>query len=115
MKRVVLDYELKSIVNKEMNRKSGPSAEKRREILARDLDLEIVDGKLPLPDVRIEYVDEHGVEQHRDVEVTTAHYRGSHRAGKAKSGFTMVSAAKIGGMRDQPGGVPLDDHKRRLF
>ena len=31
VKRVVLDYELKSIVNKEMNKKSGPPAEKRRE------------------------------------------------------------------------------------
>jgi hypothetical protein len=115
VKRVILDYEMKSIVNREMNKKQGPTLEKRREILAKDLGLEIVDGKLPLPDVRIEYVDEYGAERHRDVEVTTAHYRGSHMAAKVKSGFTIVSASKIGVVRDRMGGVPSDDHRLRVF
>jgi hypothetical protein len=112
--RVVLDYEFKSIVNKEMNKKEGPPVEERRARLAKDLDLQLVDDKLPLPDLRIEYTDEHGQEQRRDVEITTRHYRGAHRAGKARSGFKMVNKDRPGKIRvkhDRPGGTPQDDHR----
>jgi hypothetical protein len=115
VKRVVLDYEFKSLVNREMNKRKGPPPESRREILAKDLGLQLVDGKMPLPDVRIEYVDEQGIERHKDLEVTTRHYRGSHMAGKVKSGFAIVSAARVGVVRDRIGGVPSDDHRLKVF
>ncbi len=104
VKRVVLDYEFKSIAARAMNREDGclDKAQRRQEI-ARALDLPVVDDHLALPDLRIEYVDSEGRDQHRDVEVVTRHYRGSHRAGKQRAGFRIHS--------DSGSGKPVwDDH-----
>ena len=103
VRRVVLDYEFKSVINREMNRGEGPSAEERRARLARDFALPVIDERLALPDLRIEYSDADGRDQHLDIEVTTRHYRGAHRAGKARSGFRLVSA-------DGPRAAVNDDH-----
>lgn len=92
VRRVVLDYEFKNTINREMNRSEGPSADQRRQQLAEKCELPVVDDRLALPDLRIEYTDSEGHEQHLDVEVTTRHYRGSHRAGKARTGFRLVNA-----------------------
>jgi hypothetical protein len=75
-----------------MNRAGGASAEERRHRLPQDLELPVVDDRLALPDLRIEYTDPEGREQHLDIEVTTRHYRGAHRSGKMRSGFRLVSA-----------------------
>jgi hypothetical protein len=111
VRRVLLDYELKSVVNRQMNRKDGPAREERRAQIAKDLDLEAVDGKLPLPDLRIEYTDQQGHERHLDVEITNRHYRGAHLAGKSKTGFRLMHKDHLGVNRDRPGGVPKDDHR----
>lgn len=95
IRRVVLDFELKGAINREMNREEGGSAEIRRRRLAEEFALPVVDDRLALPDLRIEYTDSEGREQHLDVEVTTRHYRGAHRAGKARAGFRLVSAATV--------------------
>lgn len=92
VRRVVLDYEFKSSINREMNRREGPPPEDRRKQLAEDWELPIMDERLALPDLRIEYIDADGREGHRDIEVVTRHYRGSHRASKARSGFRLVNA-----------------------
>jgi len=94
VERVVLDYELKSVINSEMNRGgavSGEARDERKAQLAKDLDLEIVDGKLPLPDLRVEYTDEHGERHHEDIEIVSRHYHGAHLAGKSAAGFKLVS------------------------
>lgn len=93
VRRVVLDYEFKSNINREMNRPEGPSAAERRRRLAEDFELPVIDERLALPDLRIEYADAQGREEHRDIEVVTRHYRGSHRVGKARSGFRLVNAS----------------------
>jgi DNA-binding MarR family transcriptional regulator len=103
IKRVVLDYEFKGIAASRMNRTDGPAAAERRAELAAELDLPIVDDHLALPDLRIEYEDAGGQEQHRDVEVVTRHYRGAHLAGKQQTGFRLVSA-------DGPRKSIEDDH-----
>jgi DNA-binding MarR family transcriptional regulator len=95
VRRVVLDYELKSAINREMNREGGPSAGERRRRLAEEFDLPVVGERLALPDLRIEYTDAGGREQCLDVEVMTRHYRGAHRAGKASSGFRLVNANSV--------------------
>lgn len=77
---VVLDYELKSHVNARMNRAAGPEKAARRKELADEYALPVINDQLALPDLRIEYTDAEGREQHRDIEVTTRHYRGAHRA-----------------------------------
>jgi len=109
--RVVLDYEFKSVINSEMNRGgtvSGDAREERRAKLAAGLDLEIVDGKLPLPDCRIEYTDEHGERHHEDLEIVSKHYRGAHLAGKSSAGFTLVRAG--GGS-----GSKVPDQRKKEF
>ena len=95
VRRVVLDYEFKSAINREMNRAEGPSAEERRRRLAADFELPVIDDRLALPDLRIEYSDAEGREQYLDIEVMTRHYRGARRAGKAQSGFRLMSADSV--------------------
>ena len=94
VERVVLDYELKSHINREMNRGgavSGEAKDERRARLAKEFDLQVVDGKLPLPDLRIEYLDENGERHHEDIEIVSRHYHGAHLSGKSAAGFTCVS------------------------
>lgn len=103
--RVVLDYEFKSAINSRMNKKDGPSASVRRKQLADEYSLPVVKERLALPDLRIEFEDAEGREQHKDIEITTEHYRGSRAAGKAMTGFQMVRA---GG--NTPRASVIDDH-----
>src|SRR5262249_58033535 len=55
IKRVVLDYEFKSIAASWMNKVEGPDKAERREQLAAELDLPILKDHLAIPDLRIEY------------------------------------------------------------
>jgi DNA-binding MarR family transcriptional regulator len=103
IRRIVLDYELKSQINRELNRAEGPDQAARRLELSKDFDLPIIDEKLAFPDIRIEYLDAEGREEHRDIEIVTEHYRGRHLAGKRRSGFKLVQ-------RDGPRKAVLDDH-----
>lgn len=107
VRRVVVDYEFKSKINPVMNRPGAKSQAERRKELAEEYDLPLVDGKLMLPDARIEYTDIDGHEQHKDIEVTTDSYRGSMMAAKSKSGFSMHRAGAAGG---RSGTTVLDDH-----
>ena len=91
VKRVVLDYEFKSIAASRMNRVEGPPPADRRAELAAELELPIVKDHLALPDLRIEYEDAAGQDQHRDLEVVTRHYHGAHLAGKQQTGFRLVN------------------------
>jgi hypothetical protein len=68
---------------------------------AQEHDLPYFDGSVQFPDFRIEYEVDH-VEQHRDIEVVTANYRGAHAASRARSGLTCV------GGRSRSGGQPFD-------
>lgn len=66
---------------------------------AHEHDLPYRDGHVQFPDCQIEYRDIDGREDHLNVEVTTGHYRGSHGAAVASSGFSCHrgSSARIGG------------------
>jgi hypothetical protein len=66
---------------------------------AHDHDLPYRDGHVQFPDCQIEYRDINGREDHLNVEVTTEHYRGSHGAAVASSGFSCHrgSSARVGG------------------
>ena len=103
IKRVVLDYEFKSVMARRMNRVEGPGKTERRAELAAELDLPIVNDHLALPDLRIEYEDAAGLEQHKDLEVVTRHYHGAHLAGKQQTGFRLVNT-------DGPRKAIEDDH-----
>jgi hypothetical protein len=94
--RVVLDYELKKTLNRELDAaKKLPKDDELRELqrLADQHDLRVVDGKIPVPDVRIEYEKSDGEHAHLDLEYVTGNYRAGAIAEKARAGFTLYAPA----------------------
>jgi hypothetical protein len=92
--RVVLDYELKKRVYHDLA-KVGPdraSAESKRAVAERH-GLQVVRGKIPLPDVRIEYDTPDGERARVDLELATGHYRGRTLAEKVRAGFSLYAHA----------------------
>jgi DNA-binding MarR family transcriptional regulator len=118
VERVVLDYELKRDYQKWLHERDRDrddydghpdrTADEIRE-WALEHDLRYFDDEVHIPDLRIEY-ELDGRLEHRDVEVTTEHYRGAHAASVAKSGFSCYrgSSARIGGGSSRGGGSPFD-------
>lgn len=90
--RVVLDFELKRILNRERIA-LGPAKNNPEELdrLAEKHGLGVVDGKIPLPDMRIEYQTAEGELRHVNLELATRHYRPQGLAAKAKAGFSLYS------------------------
>jgi len=113
VERVVLDYELKRDYQKWLHEHDRDrqdydghpdrDADEIRE-WAYEHDLPYFDGQVHFPDVRIEFKDEHGREDHVDVEVVTVHYRGGHAAAASRSGFSCYrgSSARVGGSPFDP-------------
>ena len=92
--RVVLDYELKKRVYHDLAR-LGPdrvSAESKRAV-AEQHGLQVGRGKIPLPDVRIEYDTQEGERARVDLELATGHYRGRTLAEKVRAGFSLYARA----------------------
>jgi hypothetical protein len=89
---VVLDYELKRRVYHDLA-KLGPdraSTESER-IVAERHGLQMVRGKIPLPDVRIEYETSDGERARVDIELATSHYRLLNLAEKVRAGFSIYA------------------------
>ena len=94
--RVVLDYELKRDLYRELAKlKSLPQSEQeaRREQIAQEHGLKVVDGKIPLPDLRIEYETRDHEQSRVDLELATRDYRGHHITEKGKAGFSIYAPA----------------------
>ena len=87
IRRVVLDFEIKRKVNRDLT-KLGPDA--RPEIAARH-GLQIVRNKIPLPDMQIEYETRDGDMGRVNLELVTEHYRGRNVAEKARAGFSLYT------------------------
>jgi hypothetical protein len=85
--RVILDYELKRRINREIAR-LGTDA--RPEIAARN-GLRMVRNKIPVPDLRIEYETREGDTARVNLELVTEHYRGRHIADKVHAGFSLYT------------------------
>ena len=97
--RVVLDFELKKRVFHDLA-KLGPekhSTETKRAI-AEKHGLQVVRGKIPLPDLRIEYEGRDGDMARVDLELASEHYRGSNLAEKVRAGFSLYARSQ-----DAPG------------
>ena len=109
VKRVVLDYEFKSQIARRLNMPEGPEQNVRRRELADELKLPVIDDHLRLPDLRLEYEDEHGHLKQEDIELTTEHYRGAHRAATARSGFKLKAVSTSGRS------PVTDNHHLKLF
>jgi hypothetical protein len=105
--RVVLDYELKSELNRELAALSpGDESGPARETIARRHGLAVVDGKILVPDMRIEY-DTADMERARlDLELATRNYRPQALARKARAGFSFYAPRRdASGLRRT-----LDEH-----
>jgi hypothetical protein len=90
--RVVLDFEFKRKIYSELNKDGdygGLEYARRQEELARLHDLPIVDGRISLPDLRIEYEAADGSRAHIDLELATENYRPGHMSQKTRAGFKM--------------------------
>ncbi len=94
--RVVLDYELKKSINRDLDAaKKLPEDEELAALqkLADQHDLKVVDGKIPVPDVRVEYETRDGEHAHLDLEYVTGNYRAEAIAEKARAGFSLYAPA----------------------
>jgi hypothetical protein len=85
--RVILDYELKRKINRDMARFG---AEARAQIAERH-GLKVVRNRIPVPDLRIEYETRERETARVNLELVTEHYRGSHIAAKARAGFSLYT------------------------
>jgi hypothetical protein len=92
--RVVLDYELKKRVYHDLATlgEDGNSSPHRHEIAERHW-LKLVRGKIPVPDVRIEYETRDGERARIDLELATSHYRGRNLEEKIRAGFVIFARA----------------------
>lgn len=92
VRRVVLDYELKKNVNRDLIRfgREKDAGDKKQEVAER-YGLRVVRGRIPVPDLQIEYeMPEQGVVR-VNLELTTGDYRPRQLAEKAQAGFTIYS------------------------
>lgn len=93
--RVKLDYEMKRelyarLARATADKRRGPAT--LREEVARRYHLKVVSGRIPIPDLRIEYVNENdNMIQRRDLELATEHYRPRGLSEKARAGFELYA------------------------
>ena len=95
---VRLDFELKDELYSRIARASKSNQESPqsiREEMAERYYLKVVDGKIPIPDLRIEYVNEINSQlQRRDLELVTHHYRPRGLSEKARAGFQVYARSE---------------------
>ncbi len=91
-RRVVLDYELKRNLNRDLAAldEDSQTAEALGQIAERH-GLSVVDGKIPVPDLRVEYDTSDMERQHMDLELATRNYRPRALSEKAKAGFSLYA------------------------
>ena len=93
--RVILDYELKRNLNRDLAllepQKDALSA---KEGIAEKHGLAVVNGKIPVPDLRIEYEAPELELRHVDLELATREYRPRAIAAKAAAGFSIYGRSE---------------------
>jgi len=95
IRRVVLDYELKRKLNRDLNKvRDGAASEdtKLRDEIGRKHGVPIVQGQYVVPDVRIEFEDRDGIESRVDLEYLTETYRHGDISGKVEAGFALYAS-----------------------
>jgi hypothetical protein len=115
VRRVVLDYELKASIYAALAKaRSLPRlayAKRQREV-AQTNGLQVVGGRIPLPDLRLEYQTAEGDLTKVDLDLATHHYHGAYALEKARVGFKLYadgsSAARLNARLTQGRG-PVPD------
>jgi len=90
--RVALDYELKRNLHRELAQ-LGDAGQSRegRERVAEKQGLVLVNDKVQVPDLRLEYETSDHEQRHVDLELATRNYRPRALAQKAKAGFSIYA------------------------
>jgi hypothetical protein len=93
--RVILDYELKKNLNRDLAL-LGPDRDdqERKNEVAEKHGLHLVNGKIPVPDLRIEYETADLEIRQIDLELATREYRPKALAEKAAAGFALYSRSE---------------------
>ena len=94
VQRVVLDFELKKAVHRKLAQlRELPESEhaQRKQEIAREHGLTVVNGKIPLPDLRIEYETADRDQTKVDLELATSDYHRDSLAEKARAGFAIFA------------------------
>jgi sortase (surface protein transpeptidase) len=110
IRRVVLDYELKKRVYSPLAKARNLTPEEfrqRQQEVAQANGQIVVEGKIPLPDLRIEYETGEGERAKIDLELATGHYKASQLAGKIAARFKIY----IGGSTSSRSGVVQDERE----
>ena len=90
--RVVLDFELKRNLNRDLAKLAAESnAPEARERIAVQHGLSIVNGRIQVPDLRVEFETAEMDRIHVDLELATRNYRPRSLAEKAKAGFSLYA------------------------
>ena len=95
--RVALDYELKEKLYRKLGEAQARNDERldlQKQVFARELHLSVVQGKVVLPDMCIEYETQDGDRSRVDVELATSHYHGNHLGEKARAGFQIYARSQ---------------------
>jgi DNA-binding MarR family transcriptional regulator len=94
--RVILDFELKKSVNRKLAKLSSLSEEeqaRRKSEVANDHGLTVVNGRIQIPDLRLEYEDQEHNPATVELELATGHYRHGSLAAKSSAGFKIYASA----------------------
>jgi hypothetical protein len=101
--RVQLDYELKEELYRKLGRAQAREKNEAfhlKHAFAQQLHLPVVDGKVSLPDLRIEYTNQEMEIARVDLELATDHYHAGHLAEKARAGFQIYARSEdVAGLR----------------
>lgn len=91
----VPDFDLKRKVNSRLAaiRNLKPAERrKQKQLIAADFRLPVIEDKIVLPDLRVEYETPEGETAHVDLELVTPHYRSRHISQKTKARFALYSS-----------------------
>jgi len=90
--RVILDYELKKRLYHDLAKLGAErhSSSRKGEVAERH-QLQMVRGKIPVPDLRIEYETREGEKARIDLELATGHYGRGNLHEKARAGFSIYA------------------------
>ena len=94
VKRVMLDFELKKNVNRQLatiQNLAPAERERQRQQIAEEHGLKIVKGTIQIPDLRMEYESREQEECRVDLECVTGHYKSQQIAAKKAAGFKLYN------------------------
>jgi hypothetical protein len=103
IRRVVLDFELKKRVYRELNKVQDPQERSdgaaRKKEIAEGNGLSVIEGRVVFPDLRIEYETRDEEMAKVDLELTTGHYKESQLAAKRAAGLKLYGPIAVSEVR----------------